>query len=42
MPVRVFIKIKFKDKEIDSPALVNTGYETESPELMIPKTLAKR
>jgi len=43
MAVRIRIKIKAKhsNKEVFSSALVNSGFETEKPQLLIPIKLAK-
>ncbi len=42
MAVRVKLKIKSKSgKEVFSSALVNSGFETEKPQLLIPIQLAK-
>ena len=42
MGVRVRIRIKANGKQIDTAALVNSGYESEDPEIHIPLALAKR
>lgn len=36
MAVRVRIKITVGDKSLETIALVNTGYETETPQILIP------
>lgn len=41
MGVRVRLKICIKRKCVSSIALVNSGYESEEPELAIPVDLAK-
>jgi hypothetical protein len=42
MAIRVKLRIKAKNgKEVFSPALVNSGFETEKPQLLIPIQLAK-
>jgi len=42
MGVRVRIRLKSRDREVCSSALVNTGYEGVRPEVHIPLALAKR
>ncbi len=42
MGVRVKIKIKTSKKSIETSALVNTGFEAEHPEILIPTKLAER
>ncbi len=41
MAVRVRLRITRGDSAIEAIALVNSGYEADSPQLMIPLTLAK-
>ena len=41
MAVRVRLKIWREDKVLETVALVNSGYEADSPQLMIPIFLAK-
>ena len=41
MAVRVRLKIWREDKVLETVALVNSGYEADSPQLMIPISLAK-
>jgi len=43
MAVRIKLKIRAKssDKEVLSTALVNSGFETEKPQLLIPRRLAE-
>jgi len=41
MGVRVKIKIKTSKKNIETSALVTTGFETEYPEILIPTKLAE-
>ena len=42
MGVRVKLRIKVRGREAETAALVNTGFETEKPELLIPAKLASR
>ncbi len=42
MVVRVRLRIKSDDKVIETSALVNSGYETETPQLLIPMKLAEK
>ncbi|RLI41555.1 hypothetical protein DRO59_06635 [Candidatus Bathyarchaeota archaeon] len=42
MGVRVRIRIKSSKEEIETPALVNTGFETEQPEILLPVKLAEK
>jgi uncharacterized protein involved in response to NO len=42
MAVRVRLRITREGRAIEAIALVNSGYEADSPQLMIPLTLAKR
>jgi len=39
--VRVRIKLTSKDKSIETIALANSGYESETPQVLIPTELAK-
>jgi hypothetical protein len=41
MAVRVRLRITRGDSAIEAIALVNSGYEADPPQLMIPLTLAK-
>ena len=46
MPVRVRLRLKplsgpMADRAFETPALVNSGYEAESPELLLPLRLAE-
>jgi len=41
MGVRVRLKVEFKAKEAEVIALVNTGFESDVPELLIPLQLAR-
>jgi hypothetical protein len=40
MGVRVRIKVKYGSTSLDLVALVNTGYETDVPELLVPVSVA--
>lgn len=42
MAVRVRIRIKSSRGEAETPALVNTGFETEEPEILLPVKLAEK
>jgi len=42
MGVRVRIRIKSSTQEAETPALVNTGFETEEPEILLPVKLAEK
>jgi hypothetical protein len=41
MAVRVKIRVRSGDKEVVMPALVNSGYETDEPELLVPTNVAR-
>lgn len=41
MPVRIKIKIETNDREIITSALINSGYEADRPEVLIPLRLAQ-
>lgn len=41
MAVRVAVRIEFLKKKINAVALVNTGYETNKPELLLPVRFAR-
>ncbi|MCI4437857.1 MAG: hypothetical protein JHC33_13705 [Ignisphaera sp.] len=41
MAVRVRLRILREDRVVEVITLVNSGYETASPQLMIPVSLAK-
>lgn len=41
MAVRVRLRIEANEKVIETSALVNTGFETETPQLLLPKEAAK-
>jgi len=40
--VRVRLRIRREGVELDVVALVNSGYEADSPQLMVPVDLARR
>jgi predicted aspartyl protease len=40
--VRVRVRIKYSGKSVDLIALVNTGYETDVPEILIPVDIAEK
>jgi hypothetical protein len=40
--VRVKVRIKYGGKSVDLIALVNTGYETDVPEILIPVGIAEK
>lgn len=40
--VRIKIRIKFKNKEFETSTIVNTGYGTEEPEILLPAKLAEK
>ena len=42
MACRVRIRLRRNDKVIETSALVNSGFETDSPDIVIPVELAKR
>ncbi len=42
MGVRVTVKVKHGELEAETSALVNTGFETEQPEILLPLKLAER
>jgi hypothetical protein len=42
MGVRVRVRIKYKGASLDLIALVNTGYETDVPEILVPISAAER
>jgi len=41
MGVRVRLRIKSAGKTVETTALVNTGFETEQPEILLPANLAE-
>jgi len=40
--VRVKVRVKYSGKSVDLIALVNTGYETDVPEILIPVDIAEK
>jgi len=42
MGVRVRVRIRYGNSVVDTVALVNTGYETDVPEILVPLTVAER
>lgn len=42
MAVRVRLLIRCGDKELETTALVNSGFETETPQLLLPVSAARR
>ncbi len=42
MAVRLKLRIKIDDKYIDTVALLNSGYEAPTPQLLIPLSIARR
>jgi predicted aspartyl protease len=42
MGVRVKVRIKYRDASLDLIALVNTGYETDVPEILVPVSVAEK
>jgi hypothetical protein len=40
--VRVKVRVKYGGASLDLAALVNTGYETDVPELLVPVGVAER
>ena len=42
MGVRVKVRIKYRDSSQDIIALVNTGYETDVPEILVPVSVAEK
>ncbi|MEM1558129.1 MAG: hypothetical protein QXG12_06010 [Thermoproteota archaeon] len=41
MGVRVKIRVESHHVEVETPALVNTGFETDEPEILLPARLAE-
>ena len=41
MAVRVRVRLRFGEKELVTVALANSGYETESPEIVLPQRAAE-
>jgi hypothetical protein len=42
MAVRVRLRVRSKSAEVESSALVNTGFEAETPQLLLPTPLARQ
>ncbi len=42
MGVRVKLRIRIGDKEVDVVALANSGFETDSPQLLVPRNFIVR
>ncbi len=42
MGVRVRVRLRYKNASLDLVALVNTGYETDVPELLVPIGVAEK
>lgn len=42
MALRIKIKLKYKEKELTTIALVNSGFITETPDIAIPLEIAKK
>ena len=42
MGVRVKVRIKYRGASLDLVALVNTGYETDVPEILVPMSVAEK
>jgi len=42
MGVRVRVRVKYRNSSLDLVALVNTAYETDIPELLVPVSVAER
>jgi predicted aspartyl protease len=42
MGVRVRVRMKYGDASLDLVALVNTGYETDVPEILVPVSVADK
>ncbi len=41
MVVRIRLKIRRGDRVVETSALANSGYETETPQILVPKPLAE-
>ena len=39
MAVRIRVRLRILDKEITTTVLVNTGFETDEPQLLVPDRL---
>jgi hypothetical protein len=42
MGVRVRVRIKYGDAVLDLVALINTGHETDVPEIFVPVSVAEK
>ncbi len=42
MGVRVRLKVKVNSKEVETVALANSGFETDSPQLLVPRNFVLR
>jgi len=42
MGVRVKVRVKYRSASLDLVALVNTGYETDVPEILVPVSVAEK
>ncbi len=42
MVVRVRVRIRIEDKDVETTAFANSGYETETPQLLVPIRFAER
>ncbi len=42
MGVRVRLRVRISDKEVDLVALANSGFETDSPQLLVPRNFILR
>jgi len=42
MAVRVKVRVKRRGVEVETSALLNTGFEAETPQLLIPRSLAAK
>jgi len=42
MGVRVKVRVRYRDASLDLVALVNTSYETDVPEILVPMDVAER
>jgi hypothetical protein len=42
MAVRIKLRLRYCDKVLETPALVNTGFETPNPQILLPVKVAER
>jgi hypothetical protein len=42
MVVRIRLKIRVEDRELEAASLVKTGFETETPQLLVPNKVLQR